>query len=569
MHKVKYFLFIGIMSILGISSIKANTINSIDINVYIDNSGNAHIMEKWDMNVNKGTEVYKPMYNLGDRNISNFTVKDETSTTYTDIPWNVNKSLGEKKYKSGINYTNKGKELCWGMGSYGHHTYTINYNLSNVITSYSDSQATLWKLVNESMDPAPNKVTIDIRSYYYFPDTLDVWGYGYKGYAYVKDGIIHMETESGINSDEYMVLLAKFPENTFKTQLTDSKSFDELHTQAEKGSFKHNYDTNVGIKILSFIITLIFTIIPFAIIMFIFKCCKSGVYLDSNAYYFGENEKFNKKEAGYFRDIPCNKDIFRAYFISQICNINKNKTDFLGAILLKWLKEKQIKIITQEKNKLFGGTKQEYSIDLTKEYEGNNVLEKRLYIMLQAASNDNYLENKEFEKWCKSNYSKIFKWFDDVIYNENKRLQNEGKIYKTEKTTLKIFKSTLYKVDISLKQEAINLQGLKNFLNDFTLIKDREAIEVTMFEEYLMYAQMFGIAKKVAEQFKKIYPEFIEQNPEFNYDSFLILNSISSSGISSANSARSAAQSYSSGGGGFSSGGGGGGSFGGGGGGCR
>ena len=53
-----------------------------------------------------------------------------------------------------------------------------------------------------------------------------------------------------------------------------------------------------------------------------------------------------------------------------------------------------------------------------------------------------------------------------------------------------------------LKQEAIELAGLKRYLNEYTLIKERQAIEVQLFEEYLIYAQIMGIAKKVAKEFK-------------------------------------------------------------------
>ena len=87
-----------------------------------------------------------------------------------------------------------------------------------------------------------------------------------------------------------------------------------------------------------------------------------------------------------------------------------------------------------------------------------------------------------------------------------------------------------------------------------------------LFEEYLIFAQMLGIAKQVSKQFKELYPDLIEQTNYGSYDNIVYINYVSSRGISSASSARAAAQSYSSGGGGFSSGGGGGGSFGGGGG---
>ena len=104
-------------------------------------------------------------------------------------------------------------------------------------------------------------------------------------------------------------------------------------------------------------------------------------------------------------------------------------------------------------------------------------------------------------------------------------------------------------------------------MKEYTLIKDRETIEVVIFEEYLIYAQIMGIAKEVAKEFKDIYPEIIEQSNFSSYDNIIFINMCASSGIFHAESARTRAESYSSGGGGFSSGGGGGGSFGGGGGG--
>ena len=86
-----------------------------------------------------------------------------------------------------------------------------------------------------------------------------------------------------------------------------------------------------------------------------------------------------------------------------------------------------------------------------------------------------------------------------------------------------------------------------------------------LFEEYLIFAQLIGLAKKVTKQFKNIYPGMIEQSNFISYNYLVFVNISFYEGMSLAQSIQSRADNYSSGGGGYSSGGGGGGSFGGGG----
>ena len=121
-----------------------------------------------------------------------------------------------------------------------------------------------------------------------------------------------------------------------------------------------------------------------------------------------------------------------------------------------------------------------------------------------------------------------------------------------------------------MKEEGVKLKGLKNFLEEFSRIDDKTAIEVNMWEYYLIYAQILGIADKVAKQFEKLYPELLEDTYNrmgCSFTDFVFINSLAHTSMHVAISSRQRAQSYHSGGGGFSSGGGGGGSFGGGGGG--
>ena len=53
-----------------------------------------------------------------------------------------------------------------------------------------------------------------------------------------------------------------------------------------------------------------------------------------------------------------------------------------------------------------------------------------------------------------------------------------------------------YNVSKSILDEAIKMAGLKKFFTNFTVIDDRKAVEVKLFDEYLIYACMLGVADK-------------------------------------------------------------------------
>jgi len=356
----------------------------------------------------------------------------------------------------------------------------------------------------------------------------------------------------------------KFPLGTFNATNKLNNDFTYYYNMAEQGSTKYTetYYNNAGILLYNILY-------PIMLLVAITIGVKQLTSFSQGK--VQKNIKMTNipKDVPYFRDIPCKKDIFRAYYIGYIYRIIKNKTDFLGAIILKWIKDGIIRIEEKETGFLF---KKENTVIVLKETNPEIFTEnkeKELFKMLYAASKDGYLESNEFEKWCQHSYSKILSWFDAIIDKEEKKLIEQELITVKEKVKLKIFKSNIYQATPELKQEALELAGLKRYLNEYTLIKEREAVEVQLFEEYLIFAQIMGIARKVAKQFKDIYPEIIEQSSFTSYDYIMFVHMSSHKGISAANLAKARAESYSSGGGGFSSGGGGGGSFGGGGGGRR
>lgn len=550
-------IFLFILIALGLSkNVEANSISKISMDIYIEENGDATITEIWTCNNNQGTEAYHPYYNLGNSQIKNLTVSENGKQYQTLNFWDTSESLEEKAYKCGINEINNGVEICWGISQYGNHKYTVKYTITNFISELQDSQILYWTFIPHSFSTTIGNVYIKVHTNFNISDSTDVWGYGnYGGTAYVYDGYIEMQTDGKLDTNEYMTMLVKFPKKAFNTSNYIDKDFNYYLNMAEKGSTKYENSQSNGVEnVWEMIIAIIFGLAFISVsVIAIFSQERIS---------FGPEGKKMPKDVPYYRDIPCNKEILKAYYIAYIYGLLKNKTDILGAIILKWVKEGKAFIQKENKSGLLS-SKEEVSIVLsqTNEEKMENEREKELFRMLYEASKDGILEKKEVEKWSKTNYTKILGWFDRTLEEYKLKLKEEGLIQRQEKG--RMLKRKTYIITSQLREMALEIAGLKRYLKEYTLIKEREAIEVTLFEEYLIYAQMLGIAKEVAKEFKDLYPQMIEQSNFSDYDTIVFINYYSSTIVSTARSAQSRAESYSSGGGGFSSGGGGGGSFGG------
>lgn len=544
--KVKYILCLFICFFILLIKVDANEIYSIDIKAKLDKEGTMHVEEIWKVNAIEGTELYKEELNLNQMKIVNFKVKDNVKNYTMDEIWEVEGSFNDKKYKYGINYTTNGIELCWGISRYGKNTYTISYDIKNVIFNVNDAQVLEKRLVN-SLNSGVDKFSIEITGPYKYPDSLDVWCYGSKSYCYVDDGKIRAASteDSSLSREEYSAVLVKFPLNTFEIDYDirheGMNTFDDVLKDAENGSFEYDYSVPLWDRITA-VISVIVSVLPVvAVIIFALTYSK---------YKFGPlGKKIKMKEINMFRDIPCDKDIYKAYFLAKVYNLSNKDTDFLGAILLKWLDEDKVSVIKVSEKITNIQLKDNISFDIE--------CEKKLYDYIYEASVDGVLEAKEFEKYITKHYSKIDKWFTKVEEYGRDKYVSLNLVSKS---------GHKYLIDDKLKSEAINLAGLKKYLKEFSLIEEKQPIEVKLWKDYLIFAQIFGMADSVAKAFEKLYPEVIVEMEHYNYSigDIYLLNSMSRNIIGSLD--RQRAQNYSSGGGGFSSGGGGG-SFGGGGGG--
>ena len=568
---MKKVLFLFLCLFLTVTTVNASSIDEIDMDIILDEEGNATITEKWSAYPNQGTEAWHPYYNLGDSYIEVISASMDGKDYTVESYWNESASLSGKAYKAGIyKPTSDETDIVFGITDYGYHNYEVVYTISNFVKSATDADIIYWQLFPYDFSAEPGNVKIKISGPYEYPDSIDVWGYGMSGApCYVKDGAIYMTSDGRIGKKEYLTLLAKFPKGTFSTMSQLDHDFDHYLNMANEGAEVYKGDELDKTSLIFALITVLFQIGVWLIV--IIAIAKSTTKNNIN-YTFGEkgNKLPKDKDINNFRDIPCNKDIYRAFWVADTYKLNKNKNDFLGVLLLRWVKNGNVLIETIDDKGFFKDKKQDV-ITFVKEPENINEHEKNLYRYMLEASGDGKLEKDEFKKWCKKHYSKILGITDKMLKYERDELIKEHSVVDqvTDKGLVFKYQKHTYLVRDNMYDEAIQMKGLKKFLNEFSQIDKKEPIEVHMWDEYLMYAQIFGIADKVMERFKKLYPEIMDemQNYNFDYGTFVFINSISTTGVSAASAARSAAQSYSGGGGGFSSGGGGGGSFGGGGGG--
>ena len=130
-------------------------------------------------------------------------------------------------------------------------------------------------------------------------------------------------------------------------------------------------------------------------------------------------------------------------------------------------------------------------------------------LLILSAGDDGILQEKELEKYAYKHPEQINKVVDNTVDFGEQAFINMSGFIKGAGNCIK---------DLSDKgkEELSEVIGLKKYLEEFTLISEREIGETVIWKEYLIYATLFGIADKVIEQFKQVYPEKIPEIETYN-----------------------------------------------------
>ena len=483
---------LAVLSLTGQTALAQNKVHDVDVTVTLSTDGSAQIREVWDMTLSRGTEVYLGRENLGDIKILDLTVFDDQGVTYTtDKRWDTERSFERKKNHCGLNPTSEGYEICWGIGEYGHRTYTVDYTLTNLVKSLDDYDMIHYQFVTPN-DFRSEHVKVTISKPGFEMDTLTrIWAFGYDGYIWREDGSGIAESENPLDPDNSVIILMRFDKGIFNSESVQERPFHVVLDRALEGADTPDNPLPKWKETL-------YTI--FGAIFFGFMCLIPFLPLIVRII---QRRKARKNTFGtlhlssieWSREIPYAGNILmNNYIISTSKDIKAKNNSVASAMILHMLQEG---CLEAQRDLASGKVNIYFKEDA--DFSNLDSTEKGLWTMMLEASGPNrILEEKEFSAWAKRHETRLVNWTNSVKATGLNKLRTGG-YYNASKYT------------DEGRAENRKVIGFKKFLEDTTLIKERTSPEVTLWREYLIFASLIGIAEQVAKELKDIDPVVFEK----------------------------------------------------------
>ena len=543
-------------------------IRDIDITLTLLPDGSASIHERWDVCAADGTEWYLVRSNLGDIGIGGLSVSDESGLDYIcEDGWDTERSLAEKAGRCGILRNRNGAELCWGIGSLGDHVFDVRYTMSRCVKSLNDYDMLHLQTVSPGLSSPPRHVRVTVRAREHQLDTANTraWGFGYEGRVDFRGGEVVFESSEPFVRNSSVIVLLRFDKGMFSSPSVQDRNFSEALAVAMEGADFSSSDASEAGSGFGRILALF--------VLGIAAMTGIGVWHRSSV----RRNILGMKpsEVGWCRDIPFGGDLESSAYTLEKLGEHAGRDTLAAALILRMIYKGQLSVSKDDRGRVelsfarissspgSGGLSagaEGMTAGSSFQHGDDPSSEELRGMMLEASGSDRVLQHKEFSRWAGRHTHEVAGWSRRALVHGRDTLRNGGFIYGSSYTP-------------SGSAEARKLLGLKKFLQDFTLMDEKEAIEAVLWQEYLVYGALFGIADKVADQLREINPEAFAEVMDYDYPTMhqlLLQTRILSTAITNSNAAVAAESAGSArglgggssfgGGGGFSGGGFGGGS---------
>ena len=588
-------------------------LNNLNFDVQVNSDGSMDVTEMWNINIEDTNTLYKTFKKDSNKytSITNVEVAEVINGTEKSFE-KINNLMYHvtKDCYYGLTNDSDDFEIAWGVGldnSQAVKTYLISYRVNDAVAIYSDYAEIYWQFVGKDFEIDSNKVTgtIILPGFINSKDEIKVWGHteDLNGNIYATDNNEIQFDIWQFRSGRYIEVRTLFPKDTVYTSgRTYSKDIlQEVLAEETKWANQANMKRKgKGI----------FTLVMLGIIAII-----SYFMLRSAIKDFKKAKKRTKitptVNIKYFREIPR-----KGATPAQALFIHENKVnDFYGseigrifsATLLDLCLKKYIEFEIDSNNK------NNFKIKiLRREYENMQGSENAVFqYLLNSSENKDYVTKKELENYIKNNPKKLEqlksmietstkeeliekKLLDEEESKEKKEVSNfftfmlivicfapimigmasiyigfiNIKIfiavivffvvsYITKCASLYVYSKKINVYTLNGVNEQMMWKGLEKYMEEFSLLKEKEIPSLVIWEQFLVYATVFGISYKVLKQLKVVFKDVDLDN--YYYMNLMMYTDFSYSFIDSIDSSMSSQYSSGSGsGGGFSGGGGGG-----------
>lgn len=597
-------------------------LNELSFKVLIEEDGDLTVEEEWNINIKNTNTLFKTFETDSSKygKITDVTVTDITygSKQLKEIDTLMHHVTKDCYY--GLTNDDGDFEIAWGIGmdnSLGNRTYLIRYTVKDVIKQYSDYSELYWQFVGKDFAVDAKKIKGEIYTEVESSTTQDikVWGHteDLNGTVYpTSDNVIIFELNNFKNG-KFVEIRTLIPNNLVGnvTRKESGEILPIVLKEEEKWANDANFRRTIG-NIIPIIITIITLIGGIAtIIWLIIKIIKTLKKIVSS------KPLKPSQEITYYRELPQNNvtPLEALYIYGE----RKRKIDgselgkvFSATIMDLVLKGKLTFIVDSTGKK--DGTKigipdktnllkdlssdernfAKIVLEATREYKKDEITLKELqkYIkripaedlqnmpetlhikMIDKLSKRGIIDKNNFKNYKKVN-SKLglyiviailvilFQFSFTLLPNSIINIIRIIIIVLTIANTI-LTKQEMKRIAVYTQagvDESTKWKGLKKYMREFSLLKEKEVPDIVIWEKFLVYATVFGISDKVLKQLKIVYPNIEEMTSAGNYTymNVMISTNFARSFSSAISTSMSSAYSSASGsGGGFSGGGGGG-----------
>lgn len=559
--KILFIIIFAIFILLGLTTkSKASLyLDNLDFYVEIDENGDMKVIETWNIDISDTNTLYKTFKLDSNKysNITNVKVSEVGKGDFTKTDtWAYH--LTKNYYFGGIN--NDGRfEIAWGVGlnnSSATKMYEISYTVEDAITKYKDCAELYWQFLGNEFEIEASKITgtIKLPSHANSKEDIRVWGHvrtlNGEIYATSTDTIkFNLQKYPGGNYVEVRVAVPKEIFGTVRRTYNNNmlpRIIEEETKWADEANAIRKRQQNVKTIIMVCWVVIVLLLLS-KTIKYIKKLIKT-------------KKDVPTQEFEYFREKPSKGATPADALFLYNKGIKVSSTAFgnvFSATLLNLSLKGYFKITVEEDER---GKEQTVIYKTENTYQDLEYEEERIARFVKIAIGiEEKITIKELQKFIKdhpTNVSKLIENTGKQTEQKNKLLENYDEEKSKEKSkyisisimyfffamfTLGIFfpisillivnavLAILINCKLSnLTQKGIDerekWKGLKKYMEDFSLLDEKEIPAIEVWEEYLVYATVFGIADKVIKQLKLVYPQ-IDEMSNFNTASYIYLMS--------------------------------------------